>query len=85
MRQGSEVAEVNIERDLIACFGIFVEKVGDSKLYDVVRLPIDWSGKQCWEGCDRDLGNSVVLSKGVKECVLEFRLRKRFSERKWPR
>ena len=72
MRQWAHIAEIDVQRGAGLCLGISVKEVGNCQFNSVIIRPVDGRSEEGRERRDWLLRNTVILSKGIKEGVLEL-------------
>lgn len=68
----TKIAKIYVQRCLLPRVGVFIEEVGDGKFNSIACRAIYGGSKKCREGRNRKLGYRIVLTKSVKEGVLEL-------------
>lgn len=68
----TKISKVNIQGCLLSRSCIFVKEVGDGEFNSVASRAIDGGSKKGREGRNRKFGYIVILTKGIKEGVLEL-------------
>lgn len=73
MLQWAKIAKIDIQRSVGFCLQIMIKEVGNRQLNGVVVWPVYRRREEGGKRRDRRLGNGIVLSKGIKEGILELR------------
>jgi hypothetical protein len=72
MRQRAKIAKIDIQRSVGLCLHISIKEVGNRQFNSVVVGPVDRRSEEGRKRRDWRLWNRIVLSRGIKEGVLEL-------------